>query len=126
MKDAAFVVGVVELPAIRSDTAPSAEKNLTGHQHSHRRSNEVNPERLPVTGMQSWAEGSGRVSAHSRQWSFKSDIERDQSAGEIGLYRAPVWQRLVTTRIVIMRMKEIVSSAANAMPLPKTPGTVTA
>ena len=52
VKDAAFVVGVVELSAIRSDAAPSSEKNLASHKHSQRRSNEVNPECLPGFGMQ--------------------------------------------------------------------------
>jgi hypothetical protein len=47
---AAFVIGVVQLGAEWTATAPSSQKNLRRDQHAERRGNEIDPKRVPVTG----------------------------------------------------------------------------
>jgi hypothetical protein len=48
MEDAGFVVSVVKLSAIWGGAPADSKKYLAGGQHAHRRSYEIDPERVPI------------------------------------------------------------------------------
>ena len=74
MEDAAFVVGVVKFSAVRSGAPTDSKKCLSGHQHAYRRCDEIDPEGVPVTSVNSGAKGSRGVHAHSGERCFKRDV----------------------------------------------------
>jgi hypothetical protein len=51
MEDAAFVVSVVKLSAIWGGAPADSKKYVAGGQHAHRRSYEIDPQRVPIVGV---------------------------------------------------------------------------
>ena len=74
MEDAALVVGVVQLGAVRGRAVASPKKNCCGGEHADRRRDEIDPESVPVTSVSGGAKGSRGVHAHSGERCFKRDV----------------------------------------------------
>src|SRR5215831_7178563 len=64
VKNTTFVVGVVELGAIRTGAPANVQKDFPRAEHAQRRCYEVNPNRMPVAGSKCGTEGSRGVHTH--------------------------------------------------------------
>lgn len=64
-EDAAFVVLVVELRAIRTFALAGEKESLGRRQHAHWRRDEINPKGIPVTAKQRGAERQRGIRAHT-------------------------------------------------------------
>src|SRR5262249_53801412 len=82
-ENAAFVIRVMELGAIWFDSAAHPKENLCCSEHAESRSQEVQPERVPVTSCERGPEGPRGIHAHSRQRCLESDKKRVQCSDEI-------------------------------------------
>ena len=51
MEDAALVVSVVKFGAIGGGAPTDSKKYLAGGQHTQRRSDEIDPQRVPIVGV---------------------------------------------------------------------------
>jgi len=83
MEDAAFVIGVVKFSAVRSYAPTDSKKCLSGRQHAHRRSDEIDPQGIPTVGLNCWPERSGRIGAHAGERCSDWEKHRDQCAYKI-------------------------------------------
>jgi hypothetical protein len=64
-EDAALVIVVMQLRAIRLSASTGQKKTLTSRQHAQGWRAEIDPKGVPVAGTECGAEGPGRVRAHA-------------------------------------------------------------
>jgi hypothetical protein len=83
MEDAAFVIGVVKFGAVWSDALTDSNKCLSGRQHAHRRSDEIDPQGMPPVGLNCWPERSGRIRAYAGERCSGRVKHRDQCTNKI-------------------------------------------
>ena len=83
MEDAAFFIGVVKFSAVWSDAPTGSKKCLSAREHAHRRSDEIDPQVVPIVGLNCWSERSGRIRAHPGERYSDWVKHRDQRANKI-------------------------------------------
>ena len=83
VKDAAFVLVVMQLRAIRAVTFSCQKKNLSGRQHARGWRNEVDPKSVPVAGKDCGAERPRGIRTHTRYGRLEGYIDRSQNGGDV-------------------------------------------